>query len=229
MPNAGRFSLLVVSCMLALGCLAGDAHAATRPHLRFAIPANHTDALVMIWAGKIQAPMSDEIRAAFDLNKDRVKIIELKLDSAGGSVKEGERVIGVLQDIKKTHKLYTAVGPGKRCGSMCVFIYVQGQRRLAAPASLWLFHEVSFRNRITNKVTRLDRGSWEKLVDKYWVPAGVSPAWIADVKTHTNQTDYWQSGDSLLNNGSNIIHKPLSDEKRRVIPAAQDQSSTVAH
>ncbi len=101
--------------------------------------------------------MSAEINEAFEQYKDRVNTVELKLDSGGGSVKEGERVISILQNIKKTHKLATAVGAGKKCGSMCVFIYVQGQKRLAAPASLWLFHEVSMKDKHTHRIARLDR------------------------------------------------------------------------
>jgi len=235
MSSAVRFNRglvpAAISVLLVLGlpasvCSAGSIH---KPHLRFGISRTHPDLMVMIWKGEIKAPMSDEISAAFELNKNRIRKIEFKLDSGGGSVKEGERVIAVLQEIKKTHKLATVVDAGKRCGSMCVFIYVQGQKRLAAPASLWLFHEVSIVNRETHKISRLDRDSWEQLVDKYWVPAGVNPAWIAEVKTHTVQTDYWQSGESLLQDGSNIILQPLSDEHRRVVtPSAAAEHSQKA-
>jgi hypothetical protein len=209
-----------VTSLLILGGLAVQAwgaHTSLRPHLRFGISRTHTDMLVMVWKGEIKAPMSDEISAAFELNKDRIRKVEFKIDSGGGSVKEGEKVIAALQQIKKTHRLATVVAAGKRCGSMCVFIYVQGQKRLAASASLWLFHEVSIVNRKTKKISRLDREAWERLVDQYWVPAGVNPTWIAEVKTHTNQTDYWQSGQSLLQDGSNIILQPLPDERRRIV------------
>jgi hypothetical protein len=214
---------LVASLLLALVGLSlwpCGAHAESSPHLLAAVSPRHNDILVMVWSGRIQAPMSAEIAAAFEENKDRVRGIELKLDSDGGSVAEGERVIAVLQEIKKTRQLHTVVGAGKRCGSMCVFIYVQGQKRLAAPASLWLFHEVSIKDPHTHQVTRLDRSSWEQLVDKYWVPAGVDQKWIENVKTHTVGANYWQSGDSLIQDGANIIQQPLSDEQRRVIKAA---------
>jgi ATP-dependent protease ClpP protease subunit len=193
------------------------AHADTTPHLRAGLSPRHNDILVMVWKGGIQAPMANEIIAAFEEHEDNIRGIELKLDSDGGSVAEGERVIAVLQKIKKTKELHTIVGAGKRCGSMCVFIYVQGQKRLAAPASLWLFHEVSHKDPRTHQVTALDRSAWERLVDKYWVPAGVDQKWIEDVKTHTVGTNYWQSGDSLLKDGANIIQKPLSDEQHRVV------------
>ncbi|MGE4183359.1 MAG: hypothetical protein AB7E81_00025 [Hyphomicrobiaceae bacterium] len=161
--------------------------------------------------------MSAEIATAFELNRWRVRAVELKLDSGGGSVKEGEEVIRVLQNIKKTHMLVTAVAAGGRCGSMCVFIFVQGDKRLAASASLWLFHEVSIVDRVSHTITRLDRARWEELVQKYWVPAGVNQDWINEVKAHTNETDYWQSGESLLRSKANLIHRALSDKKRRKI------------
>jgi ATP-dependent protease ClpP protease subunit len=213
------FASFVTNVMLVvagLGFAVSAAHAEAA-HLRFARSPTHPDVLVMIWNGKIEKPMSEEISTAFEDNKASVKAVELKINSGGGSVTEGERVIKVLQDIKKTHKLYTSVGAGKKCGSMCVFIYVQGEKRLAAPASLWLFHEVSHVDRDTHRITELNRRRWEELVDKYWVPAGVNKAWIESVKTHTVKTDYWQSGESLLQDGSNIITQALSDEHRRVV------------
>ena len=216
----GAIKTIVTALLLAFGISQGTAYA-ERPHLHHAISSTHSNVLVMVWYGKIEAPMSAEISDAFDHYKDRVNTVELKLDLGGGSVKEGERVISILQNIKKTHKLVTAVGAGKKCGSMCVFIYVQGQKRLAAPASLWLFHEVSIKNEHTHRIARLDRVKWEQLVDRYWIPAGINPTWIANVKAHTVKTDYWQSGESLLNDGANIILQPMSDEHRRVVEPAQ--------
>jgi hypothetical protein len=214
--NFGAGALLL---LFALGLSAPIAEAAT-PHLLAKRSEKRPDILVMIWRGPVQAPMSQEIRSAFEQNKEGLRGVEFKIDSGGGSVKEGERVIAVLQDIKKSYLLHTVVEAGQKCGSMCVFIYVQGQKRLAAPASLWLFHEVSYKDPTTHKVIKLDRASWEQLVDKYWVPAGVDKTWIEDVKTHTMGTDYWQSGESLLKDGANIITKALSDEKRRHVASS---------
>jgi ATP-dependent protease ClpP protease subunit len=218
---------LATSVMLALSALAavsGAAHAEPNPpksQLRYAIAPNNNAILVMIWNGEVKKGMSDEIDAAFQQYKDQVKAVELKINSGGGSVAEGERVIKVLQDIKQTHKLYTYVGAGKKCGSMCVFIYVQGEKRLAAPASLWLFHEVSVVDNKTHEIRALNRSRWEDLVQKYWVPAGVNPDWIETVKAHTLQTDYWQAGQSLLQDGSNVVTNAVSDENRRVVVPAK--------
>ena len=62
-----------------------------------------------------------------------------------------------------------------------MFIYLQGQKRFGALTSSWLFHEVSHVDHATKQTTKLDRGAWERLVEKYMGPAGVSESWIADM------------------------------------------------
>lgn len=222
------FKTLIAGAAFALASLAtlsGSAFADNSPHpkLHVHLSDNHPDILVMVWKGPVENTMADQIQAAFTEHKDHIRGVAFKLNSGGGSVFEGERVIAVLQQIKKTTPLHTVVEAGAKCGSMCVFIYVQGQKRLAAPASLWLFHEVSHKDPHTHQVVRLDRVSWEKLVEKYWVPAGVDAKWIDNVKTHTVGTNYWESGDSLLQEGANIIQKPLSDEQRRIVHSASTE------
>jgi hypothetical protein len=207
-----------VLCLAAISVTAPDADAAVGK-LKLSKSRGHPEVLVMTWTGAVRPGMARAIRAAFDKHKDSFRVIKFVVDSGGGSVREGERVIDVLQDIKKTHRLYTGVLAGKRCGSMCVFIYIQGQKRYAAPASIWLFHEVSRTDKRTHKIYELDREQWERLIEKYWVPAGVNPAWIAEMKRHTFQTDYYQTGQNLLDHDSGIVHKALSDErKRQVVP-----------
>jgi hypothetical protein len=67
------------------------------------------------------------------------------LDSAGGQVEEGDRVLAVLNEIKLLHQLITVVPHGKLCASMCIPISLQGEDRLATRASLWIFHEAAQR------------------------------------------------------------------------------------
>ena len=210
--------LVGLIAVLALLVLPSGADAATGK-LKLARSRSHPDALIMAWSGAVRPGMAKAIEAAFENRKDEFKTIEFTISSGGGSVREGERVIHVLQKIKKTHHLYMFVRAGKRCGSMCVFIYVQGQKRFAAPSSMWLFHEVSRADKQTRKIYELDRPQWEMLIDRYWIPAGVNPEWIKTMKEHTFEKDYYQSGQNLLQNDSGIVHRPLSDElRRRVVP-----------
>jgi hypothetical protein len=138
-------------------------------------------------------------------------------------------VIEVLRQIKSTHELETVVAQGDVCASMCVFIYVQGQKRFGALTSSWLFHEVSHMDPITRQTTKLDRAAWERLVDTYLRPAGVSDAWIADLKPRTVQSDYWQTGSDLIKSNSGIIHEPLANQTARlVVPSSNPKESASA-
>ena len=123
------------------------------------------DSVIFALSGKIEAPLARQIEEAFEQHKDHVRRIVLKLNSGGGSVRAGRKAIEVLQRIKKTHQLDTVVEAGRQCGSMCVFLYAQGQQRYAAAASLWLFHEVSCRIPATGRVNKLDRDKWLSLID----------------------------------------------------------------
>ncbi len=232
MSDGAHFSRLgarlasLALCLFALGLGAAPAAAAAPAtgKLTLSKSARHPEILVMNWQGTIGPGMADQINNAFERYKGTFTTIEFVINSGGGSVKEGERVIQVMKKIKKTHHLYTGVLAGKLCGSMCVFVYVQGEKRYAAPSSVWLFHEVSYTDK-SHKIVKLDRQQWEGLVDKYWVPAGVSQTWIDNMKEHTFQTDYFQSGQNLLEDESGIVHKALSDEhRRRVYPQTAHQS-----
>ncbi|MDX2201639.1 MAG: hypothetical protein NW223_02735 [Hyphomicrobiaceae bacterium] len=181
-------------------------------------PAARSDGTVtMAWSGRVAGSMADQIRAVFEAERHRARRIVLKLNSGGGSVSEGERVIGLLREIRATHDLETVVEQGQICGSMCVFIYLQGARRVAALSSLWLFHEISYHDPKTNRILRLDRAAWERLVEKYYPAAGVSSAWIERMKPLTVASDYWQTGADLVRDQSGIVHATLSNRRERLI------------
>lgn len=179
------------------------------------------DAIVMFWEGGVARPMADQIRAAFQENRERARRVVFRISSGGGSVAEGERVIEVLREIRRTHRLETVVERGHRCGSMCVFIYLQGEHRVAALSSLWLFHEVSHHDPHTRQITRLDRPGWERLVNLYFQPAGVSAEWTERMKPHTVKSDYWQTGADLQNDKSGIFHQALGNQQERRIDQPQ--------
>ena len=105
---------------------------------------NQADGILEIdWSGLIAAGVADELRASVAKYGTDLKRVVLFLDSAGGQVDEGDRVIAVLNEIKQGHRLATVVAHGKLCASMCIPIFLQGDDRFAARASLWIFHEAS--------------------------------------------------------------------------------------
>jgi len=226
-----RTLLAALAFALALIAAGVSANALDLPRgeLRVGFSNTRANTMVMTWQGPIAAPMANQIRDAFESRKAQATRVVFRLSSHGGSVAEGERVIEVLRQIKSTHELDTVVSQGDVCASMCVFIYVQGQKRIGALTSSWLFHEVSHMDPVTKQTTKLDRAAWERLVDKYLVPAGVSQDWIADLKPRTVQSDYWQTGSDLINAKSGIIHEALANQTARiVVPGAGPKAAASA-
>jgi ATP-dependent protease ClpP protease subunit len=204
---------------------------ADRGALSVSLSTSRPGSVVMNWRGPIAAPMANQIRDAFESHKGKASRFVLRISSTGGLVPEGERVIEVLTQIRATHQLDTAVTQGDVCASMCVFIYLQGQKRFGALTSSWLFHEVSHMDAKTRQTTRLDRPAWERLVDKYMRPAGVSEEWIADMKPRTVNSDYWQTGSDLIRANSGIIHEQLANQTARYVapsPGAKQPGSAEA-
>jgi hypothetical protein len=71
--------------------------------------------LYIEWSGPILAGMVDDLRAALGKYATASDRVVLFLDSAGGQVEEGDRIIEVLNEIKQGHQLITVVLHGKLC------------------------------------------------------------------------------------------------------------------
>jgi len=208
---------LAMAFSLVAPCAPASAIDAPRGELRVGLSNTRPNTVHLNWQGPIMAPMANQFKEAIDSRKGQATRFVLRIASYGGSVAEGERVIDVLRQLKATHQLETVVAPGDVCASMCVFIYAQGHKRLGALTSSWLFHEVSHMDPITKQMTKLDRPAWERLVDKYLRPAGVSDVWIADLKPRTVDSDYWQTGSDLMNANSGLIHEAIGNQSARVV------------
>jgi hypothetical protein len=173
--------------------------------------------LYIDWSGPIVAGMADDLRAALGKYGTTLNRVVLFLDSAGGRVDEGDRVIEVLNEIKLRHQLITVVPHGKLCASMCIPIFLQGEDRLAARASIWLFHEAAQRQ--AEGVLRTDTAETWRLFRKYYAPAGVSMHWLKSIAPMINETDLWQTGGDLISAKSGIILHPLGDRTLRDVTA----------
>jgi hypothetical protein len=159
--------------------------------------------------------MRDELAHEFGQVKGRVKRVVLVLSSCGGSVSEAERVIEALKEIKKTHDLETRVEPGSLCASACIPIFLQGVRRSAALTSAWLFHEVTRRGAIDRTKKRVDRAKTERVFVDYYLKAGVSEAWLNELRIMVQNSNYWQTGQNLWESKSGIITDPIDNHLPR--------------
>ncbi|MFM9939260.1 MAG: hypothetical protein ACKVP7_07180 [Hyphomicrobiaceae bacterium] len=181
-------------------------------------PVNNAGAVFLRWEGTVAAPMAAQIEGAFEAFKASRRRFVLVLNSGGGSVGEGEKVIALLQRMRKSHQVDTAVERGARCGSMCVPIYLQGESRFGARSSAWLFHEITLPGAFYGRQKKVE-GGYKRLIDKYWVPAGVSRPWIDRMLQQSEGYDYWQTGDNLINEQTGIITRPIENRTKRNLEA----------
>jgi ATP-dependent protease ClpP protease subunit len=164
------------------------------------------------WEGKIDAPMADRVAAAFERYKGEARTFVLSLSSPGGSLDHGAIVIRLLRRIEQAHTLVTSVGAGDECASMCVPVYLQGQRRLAAPSARFMFHEVSFRDFFSeeesNAPQSAKRRETDRLFGRYFDAAGVPTSWVTKMLGEiSGGREVWKSGRELVEERSNIVQE----------------------
>ncbi len=188
-----------------------------RPH------TSETGTTMLFWSGAVGPNMPSLIWSAFQEHKATTKRFVLVLNSGGGSVMAGEQVITVLRGIRATHRLDTEVRNGRMCGSMCVFIYLQGQTRNAAPASTWLFHEITRPAAPDAKMPVIDRARGDQLIAKYYPAAGVSAVWTQQMKPMIYNSDYWLTSRDVVEAKSGIVTSLLGNIQARVlVPGGAD-------
>ena len=98
-------------------------------------------------------------------------------------------------------------------------IFLQGDDRFAARASLWIFHEVSQPQ--ANGGQRTDMTETWRLFRKYYGSAGVSMHWLKSIAPMIQGADLWQTGGDLIDTKTGIVMYALRDTiERATAPAA---------
>lgn len=164
------------------------------------------------WRGKIAAPMAQRIAEVAETYRDDPRPFVLTLSSPGGSLDHGAEVIRLLDKIKEKHKLETVVEDGRRCASMCVPVYLQGQPRVAGADAQFMFHEVSFREYLAKENSDVPEAAraraTDELFDRYFASAGVSPEWIRTTRTQmSGGNDVWKTARELMAERSGIVQE----------------------
>lgn len=149
---AGAVGLLVVGTLGQL-FLAGAASAADTgfPGLEIFTHKDQDtigpDAAGLRFSGPITAPLADALETVlFDGGKPRFARLMLELDSEGGELGAVEKVVAVLEKVKRSATLNTRVLDGKVCASGCVALFMVGSQRKASTASVWVFHGAHYLN-----------------------------------------------------------------------------------
>lgn len=98
------------------------------------------NSIVLHYEGQIVHPLAKNLQELTAALHGRFGHVRFDIDSVGGALEEAEKVILVLDELKKSATLTTSVQHGRRCLSACVIVFMQGTRRLAGGSSSWMFH-----------------------------------------------------------------------------------------
>jgi ATP-dependent protease ClpP protease subunit len=169
---------------------------------------------------EIREPLAESLNSLIQ-SCQGLKELKLRLDSPGGSIYEAEKIGNVLEAAKsKGVQVTTFVQNGDECDSSCVPVFAQGQKRIAAPVSAFMFHGVAVYV-VTNVPDPESTALMMKLIRK---AKGLNEKWfqsLIDKKVFTIPQMYWISGQELMDQKSGFVTE-LSD--RQMILKPYDRS-----
>ncbi len=168
-------------------------------------------AVVLSWSTEVDVPMALRFEEAFDQYRDQTSTFIIDLDSPGGALREGRFVIDEIEDMKDTHEIITRVRNTSVCLSMCVPIYLSGEKRIAGPSSRWMFHEPRaydfFSGEEVGESEAEIRAAGERFFDRYFVNSEMNPVWRDRLAQEWVGRDVWKTGQQLFVERSNIVQE----------------------
>lgn len=172
-----------------------------------------TDRVVLSWRGKVDAPMAQRIEEAFRSHAGETRRFVLSLHSPGGSLEHGREVIRIIKGMQRTHDVDTVVERRNACASMCVPIYLAGHRRTADRRARFMFHEVSFRESVSEEKAAAPKIAIERATDSFFardlaVPE-VNAEWLKGMRRAIRGKDVWRTGEQLMDERAGIVQQLL--------------------
>lgn len=180
------------------------------------------DRVVFRWRGNVEAPMLEQLQEAYGKRASDRRPIVLSLDSKGGFIEHGSKVISFILRMQATHNVDTVVEAKRLCASMCVPIYLAGGHRTAAPTARFMFHEVSFGAQVDNKLRKLKaehpdlniqkakkflvNAGTDSLFERYLMTAGANQHWVTAMRREVRGKDVWRTGNDLVVQRSGVVH-----------------------
>lgn len=166
-------------------------------------------AVVLRWTHAVEAPMAERFEKAFAAYRNKTDRFVIELDSPGGALAEGRRVIDAIEKAKRTHQVATYVGRGAKCLSMCAPIYLAGDERAAAKDALFMFHEPSSYDLVTDERVEKpgfeQRMTSEKFFERYFAQSEMDPEWREKLRASWKGRDLWFTGEELFEQGSGVV------------------------
>ncbi len=177
--------------------------------LEVARDAADPETLVFTWRSQVEVPMARRFEERFDEWKGEGRRIIIDMHSPGGLIHEGEQVIRVIERMKRTHIVDTRVRRGYKCYSMCVPIFLQGERRIAGENARFMFHEPTVRDFHTDEEVRLPEferaRTTRRFVEKYFVNSPIQPAWLETLLAEWQGRDVFKTARELVDENSGIV------------------------
>lgn len=184
--------------------------------------SEEADRIVLGWSGPVQEPMSERIAAALDRYKADRRRLVLILNSPGGSIEQGRKVVAAIR--VRDRAIDTLVQKAGVCASMCVPIFLAGTERIADPEAYFMFHQASLNSSGRENIKRQQLSESDTALLSQTVKAietqvtddffrndigirGVSRVWLAGMRQKIPGRDIWMSGQQLVDERSGIIDR----------------------
>lgn len=167
------------------------------------------DAVVFEWRDEVRAPMARLLDDAFRNYAGEAPRIVIDLHSPGGLLDEGGAAIDVIERMKQSHEVDTRVGAGHACYSMCVPIFLAGEKRIAGASARFMFHEPTAYDQFTGE--KASQPEFERdftsrrFFDRYFVNSPMEPAWRDKLAGEWKGKDLFYTARELVNQDSNIV------------------------
>jgi ATP-dependent protease ClpP protease subunit len=176
--------------------------------------------IVLGWSGPVREPMSERVAAALDRYKADQRRLVLILNSPGGSIEHGRRVVAAIR--ARGRAIDTLVQKAGVCASMCVPIFLAGTKRMADPEALFMFHQASLNSSVRENIKRQEFSASQEAIFSQAVEAietqatddffrndigirGINMVWLARMREKISGRDVWMSGQQLADEGSGIV------------------------
>jgi ATP-dependent protease ClpP protease subunit len=176
--------------------------------------------IVLGWSGPVREPMSERVAAALDRYKADQRRLVLILNSPGGSIEHGRRVVAAIR--ARGRAIDTLVQKAGVCASMCVPIFLAGTKRMADPEALFMFHQASLNSSVRENIKRQEFSASQEAIFSQAVKAietqatddffrndigirGINMVWLARMREKISGRDVWMSGQQLADEGSGIV------------------------
>jgi hypothetical protein len=144
--------------------------------------------------------------------------VVLELESNGGELSYVKELVAVLQDVRGRMELTTRVMEGAICASGCIPLFMQGEKRKASGASLWVFHGA--RSAFTNIPDTAATGDYLAMLSA----SGMDPAFRAFLETDNR---VYRPG-SLILSGYELFHFHKAGIITELLPSWRDERPALA-